>query len=42
MVPDIDGPTHRYIGASPGCCWALYGELAEKEAVDFRYMRSHQ
>ncbi len=41
MVPDIDGPTHRYIGASPGC-WALYGELAEKEAGDFRYTRSHQ
>ncbi len=41
LVPDIDGPTHRYIGASPGC-WALYGELSEKEAGDFRYMRSHQ
>ena len=41
MVPDIDGPTHRYIGASPGC-WALYGELSKKEAGDFRYMRSHQ
>ena len=26
LVPDIDGPTHRYIGASPGC-WAAYGEL---------------
>jgi Family of unknown function (DUF5946) len=26
LVPDIDGPTHRYIGASPGC-WQAYGEL---------------
>src|SRR5690349_16527175 len=26
MVPDVDGPTHRYIGASPGC-WQIYGEL---------------
>jgi uncharacterized protein DUF5946 len=26
LVPDIDGPTHRYIGASPGC-WATYTEL---------------
>ena len=26
LVPDIDGPTHRYIGASPGC-WAIYTEL---------------
>src|SRR3712207_3945272 len=41
MVPNISGPTHRYIGASPGC-WALYGELLEKEAGDFRYARSHQ
>ena len=41
LVADIDGPTHRYIGASPGC-WALYGELSEKEAGDFRYMRYHQ
>ncbi|MFL5679475.1 MAG: DUF5946 family protein [Chloroflexota bacterium] len=26
LVPDIEGPTHRYIGASPGC-WAMYTEL---------------
>src|SRR4051812_19320736 len=26
LVPDIEGPTHRYIGASPGC-WAIYTEL---------------
>ena len=26
LMPDIDGPTHRYIGASPGC-WQAYGEL---------------
>jgi Family of unknown function (DUF5946) len=26
LVPDIDGPTHRYIGASPGC-WAIYTDL---------------
>lgn len=26
LVPDTDGPTHRYIGASPGC-WQAYGEL---------------
>jgi hypothetical protein len=41
MVPDIEGLTHRYIGASPGC-WAIYGELSEKEAGDFRLMRYHQ
>lgn len=41
IVPEVEGPTHRYIGASPGC-WAAYGKLSEKEASDFRYMRSHQ
>jgi hypothetical protein len=35
LVPEIDGPTHRYIGASAGC-WAAYGKLLEKEAGDFR------
>jgi len=40
-VPDNDGPIHRYLGASPGC-WAAYGELSEKEASDYRYMRHHQ
>jgi hypothetical protein len=32
-VPDVDGPTHRYLGASPGC-WALYGELLAAELLD--------
>ncbi len=25
-VPDVAGPTHAYIGASPGC-WAAWGEV---------------
>jgi hypothetical protein len=41
MVPNVEGPTHRYIGASPGC-WTAYGKLSEKEAADFRFMRYHQ
>ena len=40
-MPDIVGPTHRYIGASSGC-WAAYGKLLEREATDARYMRFHQ
>ena len=28
-VSDIDGPTHRYIGASPGC-WEAYGRLLSR------------
>ena len=26
LVPNEDGSTHRYIGASPGC-WAIHGEV---------------
>ena len=29
-VPDVDGPTHAYIGASPGC-WQAYGELLARD-----------
>lgn len=32
LVPDIDGPTHRYVGASPGC-WAIFTELGARETV---------
>ena len=30
----VDGPTHRYIGASAGC-WALYGEVLAREYGDY-------
>jgi hypothetical protein len=33
LVPDIDGPTHRYIGASPGC-WRAFGELQARQYED--------
>lgn len=26
LVADTDGPTHAYVGASPGC-WAVFGEV---------------
>lgn len=26
LVPAIDGPTHAYVGGSPGC-WAIFGEV---------------
>ena len=41
LVPDGEGPTHRYIGASPGC-WALVGEVWAREYGDARYGRVHQ
>ena len=39
-VPVVDGPTHAYYGAAPGC-WALYGEVLAREYGDFRFGRVH-
>lgn len=41
LMPDVDGPTHKYIGASPGC-WAIYGEVLAKEYSDVLYYSAHQ
>jgi hypothetical protein len=41
LVPESDGPAHRYIGASPGC-WAVYGEVLAREYEDVRYGRVHR
>jgi hypothetical protein len=40
-VPDVAGLTHRYTGASPDC-WAIFGEVTEREYGDYRYARVHQ
>ena len=41
IVPDVDGPTHRYIGALPGC-WAIFGEVLAREYTHARYGRAHR
>ncbi|NUM78864.1 hypothetical protein HUU40_31285, partial [candidate division KSB1 bacterium] len=41
LVPDIDGPSHPYLGASPGC-WAIYGEVLAKEYGEYRYPAVHR
>ena len=41
LVPDTDGPTHRYIGASPGC-WQRYGELLAREYGEYAYPDVHR
>lgn len=33
LVPDVDGPTHAYLGGSAGC-WAVWGELQARGYVD--------
>lgn len=40
-VPDTEGPVHRYLGASAGC-WAIFGEVLEKEYSDYRYWPAHR
>lgn len=40
-VPETEGPTHRYIGASPGC-WEVFGEVLAKEYDDYRYWPVHR
>src|SRR5436190_1879442 len=34
LTPDADGPTHPYLGASPGC-WAVYGEVLAREYGEY-------
>jgi hypothetical protein len=33
ILPEIDGPTHRYLGSSPAC-WAAYSEVLAREFAD--------
>jgi len=41
LLPDQDGPTHRYLESSPAC-WALYGEILAREYSDLRYRQVHR
>ncbi len=41
MVPNIEGPTHRYMESSPGC-WQLYGEVLSLEYSDRAFATWHR
>jgi hypothetical protein len=41
VLPEYDGPTHPYIGAS-AACWALYGELLAHQYADLGYPECHR
>lgn len=39
-VPRSDGPTHEYIGASPGC-WAIFTALGTNQLIVDAYAAQH-
>lgn len=41
MLPWSEGPTHAYLGAS-AACWALYGDVLEREYRDPEYNAYHR
>jgi hypothetical protein len=41
LLPETDGPTHPYLGAS-AACWAVYSEVLAKEYGEYRYPSCHQ
>jgi len=41
IFPDTDGPTHLYLGSSPGC-WAVYSDVLAKEYGEYRYPEVHR
>ena len=40
-LPDYDGPTHPYFGASPAC-WAAYGVILEREYSNPEFFKNHR
>ena len=41
LLPQSDGPTHPYLGAS-AACWAAYGEVLAREYGEYRYPPFHR
>src|SRR3954469_23037147 len=40
-VPDIEGPKHKYVIASPGC-WRLFGDVTAREFGEYGGSAVHQ
>lgn len=40
-LPNVEGPVHRYLTASPAC-WAAYGAVLAREYGDRTYARLHR
>ncbi len=41
LVPDVEGPTHKYMLSSPGC-WATYGIVLARDFGEYSYPAVHR
>ncbi len=41
LVPNIEGPTHKYVLSSPGC-WSVYGVLLARDYSEYNYPAVHR
>ena len=41
IMPQMDGPTHRYLESSPGC-WHVYGQVLAREYSDRAFGALHR
>ena len=41
VVPDTDGPVHKYVPSAPGC-WQTFGDVQADESQRFRYPPAHR
>lgn len=41
LVPDIDGPVHKYVPSAPGC-WQTFGQVQADELLRFGYPPAHR
>ena len=41
LVPNMNGPTHRYMLSSPGC-WSVYGVLLARDYGEYGYPAVHR
>src|SRR5919108_6560139 len=41
LVPDVEGPTHKYVLSSPGC-WAAYGTILARDYGEYNYPSVHR
>jgi hypothetical protein len=41
LVPDLEGPSHKYMLCSAGC-WALYGAILARDYSEYNYSAVHR